>query len=527
MNNKTPDKRTYKAPVKNAAAKKPETKITKKAAPAKAAEGSLRAKFSKFNFNLKKQRLKYGSLATVVSLLLVTAVILGNVLVGIVTDKYGLKFDMTSEQRFELSDATIDMLEELDKEVTLHVFMTEENFRAMTYGNEMAEIMYRYEVHSGGKVTVNYVDPIRNPGFVHKYESIVEISNGSIVIESGEKYRALALSDLYYWYDSTQTSAVGVSIERRLSNSILYMDVENPPTAAILSGHSGVGGNNIAQQFYEANYNVITLNLMTDEIPDEVSVLIECCPTTDYTESEILKLEKYFKTYRDFIFIAGADAPKLTNLELLFREWGVEFDNSLVCDSQYRVGGNYVNVATIATATDHNLTSGFGTSKYVIAPYSKPMTIVPIASELYSVTELLQTSPSSYAKVKADDTTIESYEQADGDEVGPFSSAILTTYSQIVNNKTVSSNLLFISTPYMFDASIMESDSYGNMRFLTNIINEFNPGVSTLDIRSKRFTDPELEVIGNDLSIMLVLLCTIPAVIIIMGIVVWYRRKNR
>ncbi|MBR5519205.1 MAG: GldG family protein, partial [Clostridia bacterium] len=383
------DKRTYKAPVKNAAAKKPETKITKKAAPAQAAEGSFRAKFSKVNFKLRKQRLKYGSLATVVSLLLVTAVILGNVLVGFATDKYGLKFDMTSDQRFELSDATIDMLEDLDKEVTFHIFMTEENFRGMTYGNEMAEIMYRYEVYSGGKVTVNFVDPVRNPGFVHKYESIVEISSGSIVIESGDKYRALSLVDLYYWYDSTQSNVVGVSIERRLSNAILYMDVENPPMAVVITGHSEVGSSNIAQQFYEANYNVMTLNLMTEEIPEEASVVIVCCPTTDYTESEILKLEKYFKSFRDFIYIAGADAPTLTNLELLFREWGAEFDNSLVCDSQYRVGGNYVNVATVAVAED-SLTSGFASSKYVIAPYSKPMSIVPLASELYSVTELLQ-----------------------------------------------------------------------------------------------------------------------------------------
>ncbi|MBR5519855.1 MAG: hypothetical protein IKU55_03970, partial [Clostridia bacterium] len=117
--------------------------------------------------------------------------------------------------------------------------------------------------------------------------------------------------------------------------------------------------------------------------------------------------------------------------------------------------------------------------------------------------------------------------QSADDKTGSFSAAILTTYSQIVDNKTKTSNLLFLSSPYMFDASLIESDSYGNMRFLTNIINEFNPSVGTLDIKSKRFTTPELEVIGNDLSVMLVLLCTIPTAIIIMGIVVWYRRKNR
>ena len=121
MNN-MPEKKTGKAPVKNAAAKKPETKITKKAAPAKPAENSLRSKFSKANFKLRKQRFKYGSLATVMSLLIVTAVILVNVLIGVATDKYGLKFDMTSEKRFELNDQTIEVLEALEEDITFHVF---------------------------------------------------------------------------------------------------------------------------------------------------------------------------------------------------------------------------------------------------------------------------------------------------------------------------------------------------------------------------------------------------------------------
>ena len=522
MNNKTPDRKNAKAP-----AKKQGAQISKKAAPSRPEAGSLRARMHQFNFKLRKQRLKYGTLATVMSLLIVTAIILANVLVGFATDKYGLKFDMTSDKRFELSDETIDILQDLDEKVMFHIFMTEEDFRALTYGNEMAEIMYRYEVYSDGNVEVNFVDPVRNPSFVTKYSDLVEISSGSVVVEKGEKYRAFALSDLYYWYDSTQTTAVGVSIERKLTTALLYMNIEDPPTAAVLYGHEEINTSMIATLLYEANFNVQTLNLMTDEIPDDVSLLVMCCPTTDYTEDEILKLEKYFASFRDFIYITGADAPALTNLELLFREWGVTFEDAIVCDSQYRIYSDYTNVATVAATSDSNLTSGFSSTKYVIAPYSKPMRLLWTQSGLMTATEILQTSPVSYAKLKNASETIQSYEKEEGDLDGTFSAAIHVEYSQIVNNVTQTSNLLFLSSPYMFTADLINSDSYGNMRFMTNIMNEFNDTSVSVEIQNKRFTDPELEVIGNQLTVVLVLLCVIPAVIILMGIFVWYWRKNR
>ena len=173
--NKTPQKKQPAA--KNAASRPAQTQ--------KPSESSFRSKLHHFNFQLRKQRLKYGTMATIMSLLIIAAIILANVLVGIGTDKYGLKFDMTSDRRFELSDETIDMLEHLDEKVSFYVFMTEDNFRAQTYGDEMTEILYRYEVYSDGMVEVEFVDPVRNPGFVKKYEDIVEISNGSIVVEKG------------------------------------------------------------------------------------------------------------------------------------------------------------------------------------------------------------------------------------------------------------------------------------------------------------------------------------------------------
>jgi LPXTG-motif cell wall-anchored protein len=59
------------------------------------------------------------------------------------------------------------------------------------------------------------------------------------------------------------------------------------------------------------------------------------------------------------------------------------------------------------------------------------------------------------------------------------------------------------------------------------VLGEFNKSGVKVNIKNKSFAAPELAVIGNQLTVILVLLALIPAALLIMGGVVWYRRKNR
>jgi hypothetical protein len=501
----------------------------KQTSPAKeSAVSKISALIKNYNFRLRKQKYKYGTIATIFTVAVVTSIILLNVLVGIITDKYGIKFDMTSDKRFEITDDTISVLKNLDKKVNIDVFMSEDNFRAQTYGNEMAEILYKYKVYGGDMIGLTFVDPLRNPTYADKYKSEVTITEGTVVVQGGEDFSAIVPDSLYYWYDASHQQAVGTSIERKVTTSILNLSLkaENKPTAAILWGHNELNLKGLQTLLAESSYNVIVLNLLTDDIPDNVSLMIINSPSTDYTVGEIDKIEKYLDKHKNLIFFYGSEVPELTELELLFKEWGATFANSVVCDSTYRVLGEYYNIVTVPSTADNELTQGLGINQYVIMPYSREMHTARVDNSLVTVTELLSTSSVSYSKSLAGGPIL-SNERENKDTAGPFSSAILTTKNSVINNLNVYSNVLFISSPYLYNENLLSTESYGNLRFTTNILAKFNSANATVNIASKKYTDPELKIVGNSLTVMLFLLCTIPAATLVSGLLVWHRRKNR
>lgn len=494
---------------------------------------SLGEKIKAYDFKLKKQRFKYGTVATIFTVVVIAAVILLNVIVSILTDYYGINFDMTSEKRMTISQETVDIVKELDREISINVLMTEEEFRTEIYGNEMTEILKKYEVNSGGKVTVNFVDPLRNPTFAQTYEADIALSKGDIIVQDEtdpDNYTFIANDDIYYWYDETHEEVSGVYIERRVTNSIITLttETESLPVAAVLYGHGEYATDRYGDMLQEANYRVVYVNLMMNDIPEDVSLVVLSAPSTDYTEEEIDKLEKYLNTWNNFVFLHSSAITELPNLELLFREYGVAFESAVVCDAHYRVNNNYANVITsVPSNIDSDLVANLDSTQYVVAPYSRVMRMLWTEKNGMTAVSLLNSSGYSYGKQIEPGVTLESYEAEVGDYAGSFSAAVLVTSNSVEGKTGVERNLLFLSSAYVFDEAFVNTESYGNMQLFTNVFSQFNKESTTVSITAKKYTDPALTVTGNARTLVLVLLCLIPVAVLAMGIVVWQRRKNR
>ena len=54
-----------------------------------------------------RKKLKYGSIATAITCVVVAVVILVNVLVNVLVEKYPLKLDLTEDAKFEISEESI------------------------------------------------------------------------------------------------------------------------------------------------------------------------------------------------------------------------------------------------------------------------------------------------------------------------------------------------------------------------------------------------------------------------------------
>ncbi len=513
---------------------KNDKKIGTNPASEESENSGIAEKVKSYDFKLRKQRFKYGTAATVLTIVVIAAVILLNVVVGLLTDYFGINFDMTSEKRMTISEETIGILKNLDREISVNIIMTEAEFRGQTYGNEMAEILKKYEVNSNGMVTVNYVDPLRNPTFTKAYEADISITTGDIIVkdESDEgNYTFIDNEDIYYWYDTNREDISGVYIERRITNAIVTLttDQESLPMAVVLYGHGEYNTDYFGLLLKESNYKVVYVNLMLSDIPEGTSLVVLSAPSTDYTEEEIDKLEKYLNGWNNFVFLHSSAITELTNLELLFREYGVAFESAVVCDAYYRVNNNFANIiASVPSTVENKLVNKLDSTQYVVMPYSRVMRqLWTEKGSSMTNTVLLNSSSYSYGKVVESGVPLETYEVENGDIAGGFAAAILVNQSGTEGKTAVQRNLLFLSSAYVFDETLVNTDSYGNMQLFTNVSSQFNKASTTVSVSAKKYTDPALTVTGNARTFVLVLLCLIPLAVLVMGIVIWQRRKNR
>ena len=78
---------------------------------------------------IKSRKFKYGTLATIFTVIFIIAIILVNVLLGYMTDRFVWEFDMTKEHLFEISEDTKEIIDDLSRDVTITVLADETVFR--------------------------------------------------------------------------------------------------------------------------------------------------------------------------------------------------------------------------------------------------------------------------------------------------------------------------------------------------------------------------------------------------------------
>ena len=113
-------------------------------------EGLIDAELAAEEEEIKSRKFKYGTLATIFTIIFIVAVILVNVLLGYMTKRFVWEFDMTKESLFEISEDTKEVIDDLSRNVTITVLADETSYRDSTeLLSNIYEILQRYEALGG------------------------------------------------------------------------------------------------------------------------------------------------------------------------------------------------------------------------------------------------------------------------------------------------------------------------------------------------------------------------------------------
>ena len=160
----------------------------------------------------------------------------------------------------------------------------------------------------------------------------------------------------------------------------------------------------------------------------------------------------------------------------------------------------------------------------MLLPIAQGLTVADDLRDTLSVTKLLTTSSSAFAKAAGYDLT--TYEKEEGDVNGPF--ALAVAISDTVDDG-ITGDIVWVSSAALVDDQTNTQVSGGNQDFFLNALGYLcQAEQSSLSIHAKSLSSDTLTMDSAAVSALTVAVVgVIPVAVITLGIVIWIRRKRR
>lgn len=471
--------------------------------------------------SFKSNSFKYGGYSALITIIVLAVLVVANLVVG----QLNIKYDMSKDKIFTLSDQTYQVIDKLNQKVTIITFYKtgEENKNVM-------EILNKYSSH-GKNIELKNVDPITNPQIAKKYSSEGStVTEGSIVVESGSRFKAISQEDLVdtaYDYSTGQATSQSLVIEQKLTSALIFVVNGKQTSAYVLQGHEEQPlPAQVTTALNNQNFPTKELNLLTGTwSPKEGDMLIVSSPAKDLNSDELTKLKDYFSKGGRAVFLIDLIKNDMPNFAELMSTFGIKIDKSLVLegDANHAVNNNPLYV--LPTLTSHGIVSPITSAKLpVIMPGAQPIEEVKVKKASLKIEPLLTTSNKSWAKKNINDTSME--KQA-GDTAGPFNLAVAVTDTAASGKDTDNAKIVVFSSSAFLDSRISAATNGGNLDLFINSVNWVQDQKDNIAITPKTISSDYLVITdAQRLILSALVVIVIPLIVIISGVVVWVRRRH-
>ena len=316
-------------------------------------------------------------LGTALTVSVIAAVLLFNVLFSFVADHYMWQVDETITKYTKLNKVSqkdksfytptkefLDVIEEYaipmvekvnaeraakgEEPITVNIKFCMDRDRVYEY-DKLRMIQYTalaLQKEFPDAVKVSYIDIEKNPSAVQKYKanSNSHIYPHQVIFEFGGEFRVCSYDYFFLKSDENSTDHWAYNGEQDMASLILAITRAESPIAAFITNHGEAYAEctSFRALIERAGYDVINIDLSKDEIPADCRLLICYDPTMDFLgigndaydpetdgESEIQKLDKFLDKAYSFMIFLDKDTPHLPVLEEYLEEWGIAVDRSI------------------------------------------------------------------------------------------------------------------------------------------------------------------------------------------------------
>ncbi len=474
---------------------------------------------------INKKNIKHASVSVLFILFFAVFVMLANVFVNFLSTRFSLKIDMTPNQIYQLDESTKEMLSDMQKDVTIYM-LAEETEMKQGNNNYVLETIYQMATASGGKIKYEFISPTKNPAFFDKYANAKGNENAMLVVSTDKRYKVVNSNEMLS--ASSENSNLYINVESAIDTALLYVLSDRSTKAGMVYGHNEVAVEGFNSLLSSNGMEQVTVNLLSEEIPEDVSNLVIMAPTLDFNASEIAKIDKFLEKDGNNVFVFwNFLSPKLEVLERYLGEWGVSVGSEIVLDQQQAY---QMPAGVFARYTDNDATSSMAANEEerIFLPYCRPLDMLWTEKSYTRVVPLANTSNQSYARLMTDNADIYA-DKKPGERQGPFYGAIMSEKNKQRSGGKLeydSSRIFVFGSYVMCDESAMSILS--NTSFMTSLVGYGNEGIKTMQVMPKIIKDDDLDIYRSSMTIYWwVLIVIMPLIIIAVGVYIFIRRRYK
>lgn len=466
--------------------------------------------------------LKYGGYASLMTGIVLAVVIIINLAVS----QFDVKFDLTKNKLYTLSEDTVSLLKGLNEDVDIYsVYQEGQEVQVVT------EILDKYASYSK-HVHVSNVDPYKDPTFAAKYsQNGNEVSAGCLVVSTSKGSAVIPqdqVMDVKVDSNSQTEYYTGVKVESSLTGTIRKLTNGLNEYAYELTGHGETAlGDSLKTEMGYSNIEVKSLDLLTEKaVPDDCSILVVNGPTSDFSSAELDAVKGYLEKGGKAFIAIGMTVTDMPNFASLLANYGIADSRKIVIEgsADYVLNNNAVYLLPQLNSNNEICSKLVSAGTKVFMPAGEMIKRLSTVRNSVKIDTLAQSSSYSYAKDIA--TLNTNSTKSDSDPKGPMDVAVAITDTDSDGNEA-GTKLIVCGSNTIDEDDVNSVVNGGNFAFVMNSLNWLSGSQGAE--RSKSIGAEQYLNLTQSKAIVIMLICVIviPLAILIAGFVVFLRRRNK
>lgn len=456
----------------------------------------------------RKRKMRKGGVSIALTVVVLVAVIALNVLAGKLPEEVR-KLDVSDNDLYSITDTSKKMLKDLDKEVKLTVLAKKKDTdeRIKTFIQKYQEL--------SDKLTVEWQDPELHPETLEEYDA----SEDTIIVscQDTEKTVQVLFSDIIqqtYTYTGSMTDSA-FDAEGQLTGAISSVTSDTTKKIYRTTGHGeSTVSTSVSEMLEKSNFTMEELNLMmTGKIPEDCDMIFMDAPNSDITADEKTILENYLGDGGNVMVLMGDGNDTLPNLEEILSTYGLNMASGYIADMEQCYQGNYYYLLPNLSASG-KMAKGLGSNTTLVVN-TRGMTEGTPKRETITLSPFLETSENAYAVTEE--------EQNQGTYV---LGAVATETIGEEEEDVKEARLTVFSSNHLIDSSVI--DHFSSLDNLTLFVNAITSGFD--DVENVSIEAKSLGVTFNAVQhtgmFSMIVIFGIPAAVILVGFVVWIKRRK-